>query len=60
MQRAANGTSRFSVASGSNGNTWSSVATGTTNVLHGVWGSGATDVWATGDSGTILHRRGSP
>jgi hypothetical protein len=25
------------------------------NLLHGVWGSGASDVWAAGGSGAILH-----
>jgi hypothetical protein len=29
------------------------------NRLMGVWGSGASDVWAVGDSGTILHWNGS-
>ena len=27
--------------------------------LDGVWGSSATDVFAVGDSGTILHYNGS-
>ena len=35
------------------------MTSGTTNVLYGVWGSSATDVFAVGDSGTILHYDGS-
>src|SRR3989304_1774942 len=34
---------------------WYAIASGTTHALRGVWGSGASDVWAVGDSGTILH-----
>src|SRR5207244_9013906 len=34
---------------------WAGVSSGTTNDLLGVWGSGASDVWAVGDAGTILH-----
>jgi hypothetical protein len=37
---------------------WSSVSSGTTQALRGVWGSSASNVWAVGDDGTILH--GSP
>jgi hypothetical protein len=29
------------------------------NFLNGVWGSGASDVWAVGGAGTILHWDGS-
>jgi hypothetical protein len=28
---------------------------GTKNVLYGVWGSSATDVWTVGNYGTILN-----
>jgi len=45
---------------------WSSVASGTTQNIHGVWGTSASDVWAvgwgnvpnvwtSGTSGTLLH-----
>jgi hypothetical protein len=34
---------------------WTSVPSGTTNNLIGVWGSGPNDVWAVGRGGTILH-----
>jgi hypothetical protein len=37
---------------------WSSVSSGTTAVLSSVWGSGASDVWAVGAPGTILHWNG--
>ena len=39
-----------------NGSGWSSVSSGTTNYLSGIWGS-ASDVWVVGSSGTILRRR---
>jgi hypothetical protein len=42
-----------------NGSAWTSVPSGTTNHLVGVWGSGASDVWAVGNSGTIAHWNGS-
>ena len=38
-----------------NGPSWSAVASGTTNLLTGVWGSGPADVWAVGHGGTLLH-----
>jgi hypothetical protein len=38
---------------------WSSMSSGTTNNLLGVWGSSASDVFAVGNSGTILHYDGS-
>src|SRR5919106_1772367 len=38
---------------------WSSVPSGTTNALYGIWGSSASDIWAVGASGTILHWNGS-
>lgn len=37
---------------------WSRVASGTANNLWDVWGSSATDVWAVGDFGTVLHYDG--
>ena len=39
--------------------TWSAMTSGTTNQLLGVWGSSATDVFAVGDTGAILHYDGS-
>ncbi|HVT39092.1 MAG TPA: Ig-like domain-containing protein [Gemmatimonadaceae bacterium] len=38
---------------------WSSVPSGTTQPLHGVWGTAASDVWAVGGNGTILHYDGT-
>lgn len=38
-----------------NGTIWSSQNSGTTQALYGVWGTDANNVWAVGDSGTILH-----
>jgi hypothetical protein len=38
---------------------WTSVPSGTTANLAGIWGSGPNDVWAVGGSGTILHWNGS-
>jgi hypothetical protein len=38
-----------------NGTSWSSVSSGTTRFLFGVWGTSASDVWVVGDVGTILH-----
>ena len=37
---------------------WSSVASGTTQVLFGVWGSSPSDVWAVGNA-AVLHYNGS-
>ncbi len=37
------------------GNSWTAMNAGTSNVLNAVWGSSADDVWAVGASGTILH-----
>jgi hypothetical protein len=39
--------------------TWSPMSSATTNNLNDVWGSSASDVFAVGDSGTILHYNGS-
>jgi hypothetical protein len=41
-----------------NGTAWSQSASGADNppdILFGVWGSGAGDVWTVGGFGTILH-----
>src|SRR6266550_1543677 len=38
---------------------WSSASSGTTQHLNGIWGTSATDVWAVGDAGTILHYNGT-
>jgi len=37
---------------------WSSMDSGTSNTLKGVWGSSANDVFAVGDDGTIVHYNG--
>jgi hypothetical protein len=34
---------------------WAPATSGTTNDLRGVWGRSATDVWAVGSGGAILH-----
>ena len=38
---------------------WTSMNSGTTYYLGGVWGSSGTDVFAVGGSGTILHYDGT-
>jgi hypothetical protein len=38
---------------------WSPMSSGTTNNLNGLWGSSGSDVFAVGDSGTILHYDGT-
>jgi len=38
---------------------WSAMDSGTTNNLNGLWGSSGSDVFAVGDSGTILHYDGT-
>ena len=38
---------------------WSIVPSGTTNFLLSVWGTSASDVWAVGAAGTILHYDGT-
>jgi hypothetical protein len=40
-------------------NIWSAMDSGTTEDLYGVWGSSASDVFAVGWNGTILHYDGS-
>jgi photosystem II stability/assembly factor-like uncharacterized protein len=42
-----------------NGAAWTPSASGTTEWLTGVWGSGPNDVWVVGDEGTILRWNGS-
>jgi hypothetical protein len=42
-----------------NGSAWSAMSSGTSNQLHGVWGSSPSDVFAVGSGGTILHYNGS-
>ena len=37
---------------------WQKQPSGTTQNLNGLWGSGATDLYAVGAAGTILHSRG--
>lgn len=37
------------------GSTWSSMASGISEYLYGVWGSTGSDVFAVGAAGTILH-----
>jgi photosystem II stability/assembly factor-like uncharacterized protein len=39
--------------------TWKPMTSGTTKALRAVWGSGPTDVFAVGASGTVLHFNGS-
>jgi hypothetical protein len=46
-------------ATTSDGSSWSSMTSGTSAWLHGVWGSSGSDVFAVGESGTILHYDGS-
>jgi hypothetical protein len=41
------------------GNTWSSMNTGTAITLMDIWGSSSTDVFAVGENGTILHYDGN-
>jgi hypothetical protein len=36
---------------------WTTMTSGTTNLLNGVWGNSSNDVFAVGYSGTILHYR---
>jgi hypothetical protein len=38
---------------------WSSVSSGTTQNIFGIWGTSASDVWAVGSGGTILHYNGT-
>ena len=40
------------------GTMWSNVPRQTTEPLNALWGSGPSDVWAAGNSGTLLHYDG--
>ncbi|MCX5902526.1 MAG: hypothetical protein NTV89_03450, partial [Proteobacteria bacterium] len=42
-----------------NGSTWSTMTSGMTPFLHGVWGSSGSDVFAVGYHGTVLHYDGA-
>ena len=46
------------LASTSNTSVWSAMTSATSYDLAGVWGSSATDVFAVGEGGTILHYSG--
>ncbi len=41
------------------GTDWQSMQSGVSVPLRGIWGSSATDVYAVGDSGTVLHYNGT-
>ena len=41
------------------GTTWSTMTSSTPNGLNAIWGSSETDIFAVGDSGTIIHSNGS-
>ena len=41
------------------GAAWTTMTSGTTKYLFGVWGNSASDVFAVGNSGTILHYNGT-
>jgi photosystem II stability/assembly factor-like uncharacterized protein len=41
------------------GEEWQEMTSNTSEILHGVWGSSATDVFAVGNGGTILHYNGN-
>jgi photosystem II stability/assembly factor-like uncharacterized protein len=45
-------------AGGTGGLAWSTESFGGAAHLRAIWGSGATDVWAVGEAGTIVHTRG--
>jgi uncharacterized protein YjdB len=47
------------VAFGFGGSSWSALPTGTTRLLTSVWGPAGTDLYATGDQGTILRFNGT-
>ena len=47
------------IAFGFNGSTWSSVNTGSSRVLTSVWGTGVSDLYATGEQGTLLRFDGT-
>jgi hypothetical protein len=41
------------------GTSWSAIAAGASKDLRGVWASSASDVWAVGMAGSIVHFDGS-
>ncbi|MDQ8173228.1 MAG: Ig-like domain-containing protein [Gemmatimonadota bacterium] len=41
------------------GSTWSALSTGSSRVLTSVWGTSASDLYVTGDQGTLLRYNGS-
>jgi hypothetical protein len=42
-----------------NGTTWSTMTSGTSRNLLGVWGSSSNDVFVVGDNGTVIHYDGT-
>ncbi|MFL5447941.1 MAG: hypothetical protein ACJ8A6_11455 [Gemmatimonadales bacterium] len=38
-----------------NGSAWTPIDTGSKSALADIWGSSASDIFAVGDGGTILH-----
>ncbi|HEY5548462.1 MAG TPA: YCF48-related protein [Coriobacteriia bacterium] len=50
--------SSYVAFSGNGGASWSSQSTPASQELHGVLARSATDVWAVGDAGTLLHYNG--
>ena len=56
---ASSPTSVYAAAAGGlaqfDGTAWRTAATGSTAALRDVFGTSASDVWAVGDSGTVLH-----
>jgi hypothetical protein len=55
----ANSPGTAGIAFSSLGSTWSPVSVGTTPVLTSLWGPTRSDLYATGDQGTILRYNGS-
>ena len=53
--------SSYTVLSSTNGTTWTSVSTGLggAQTLNGVWALSATNVWAVGNHGVIIHYDGT-
>jgi len=41
-----------------NGKAWSTMTSGTTDDILGIWGSSSSDVYTSGYTGTILHYNG--
>lgn len=55
----ANSGSASGITFSSTGSAWSSVSTGSSRVLTSVWGPNGSDLYVTGESGTILRYNGS-